>query len=73
MAAKQCEWPSAFEGAKGVKHPRFMPGAASEGLRQHRVRVFAASPGPARALHHEGDERVPAVDMDCFGFRYIQT
>ena len=44
-----------------------MPGAGSEGLRQHRVRVFAASPGPARALHHEGDERVPAVDVDCLG------
>ena len=59
--------PSAFEGAEGVKYPRLMPGAGSEGLRQHRVRVFAASPGPARALHHEGDERVPAVDVDCLG------
>src|SRR5208283_1972756 len=59
--------PSAFEGAEGVKYPRLMPSAGSKGLRQHRVRVFAASPGPARALHHEGDERVPTVDVDCLG------
>ena len=67
VASKQCDvGPPLSKRAEGVKHPRFMPGAATEALRQHRVRVFAASPGPARALHHEGDERVPAVDVDCW-------
>jgi hypothetical protein len=59
--------PSAFERAEGVKYPRLMPSAGSEGLRQHRVRVFAASSGPARALHDERDERVPTVDVDRVG------
>ncbi len=52
---------AALKGAEGVEDSRLMLGTAAEALRQYRVRVFTAPPGPPRALHHEGDERVPAV------------
>ena len=45
IEAVRC-WAAAFEAAKGVKSPRFVSGAATEALRKHGVRVFAASPGP---------------------------